>query len=237
MSFGPESTNPREKRAYAHAKRDKALKTGMSRDKIDAVEAAIHAGSSKKGKDLGREAVAAFNGGTPRADKEFNKVFDVTTFIQPDRAKAMDLVSKAVGPELGVRVTQNVSPNDPNSRDIFAAAAMKHIDLVREDSLMRETLVMRVPASPEDIVSYNEGVGNHAVTVVATHSTGPFNDAVRSLASDTPPVPSTLNVPVPLDMPTLTTTTMPPAPETTTTMPSETTTTMPPETTKPPVIW
>lgn len=57
QSFGPESTNPRHRRAFAHAKITKAIETGLPEDKLAAVEAGNAASGTKKGKGLGVQAL------------------------------------------------------------------------------------------------------------------------------------------------------------------------------------
>lgn len=64
-SFSPESTNPRIRRSFAHAKINTAIASGKPEDKLAAVEAATAASKTVKGIGFGRQAVSAILNSTP----------------------------------------------------------------------------------------------------------------------------------------------------------------------------
>ena len=106
--FGPESTNPRQQRAYAHALRDKALSSGEPQDKLAAVEAAMSASTTTKGKDLGKQALSAFR---RAAGQELHVPYPIprprptAKFYNKTSAQAMKLVSEIDGEALGLTAT------------------------------------------------------------------------------------------------------------------------------------
>jgi hypothetical protein len=58
-SFGPQSTNPRQRRAYAHAVIHRAITSGRPETKVKAVEAAVAVSGTNKGQGLARNAIGA----------------------------------------------------------------------------------------------------------------------------------------------------------------------------------
>lgn len=109
-NFGLESTNPRERRAYAHAMRDKAIETGLPEDKIAAVEVANAASRSSKGQGLGEEVVRAMaNISFTRSSTKIHGQEDAwqglgRSFVGKDYERAYLAVGEALGSMFGIEL-------------------------------------------------------------------------------------------------------------------------------------
>ena len=124
-SFGPESTNPRLRRAYAHSLRDAALVSGKPEDKLAAQEAANAASHSSKGHNLGAQTLKAILNQYEDSSMTWRTVHPVdyvpsyvskvvsTSWIGPEYVKRHNAVVEAMGLErTGVTITKPTSPEE-----------------------------------------------------------------------------------------------------------------------------
>ncbi len=122
-TFGPESTNPRQNRAYAHALRAKAIASGESEDKIQALEAANSASSTKKGRELGKQTLLAFVNQYNGAEKLFKvRSVDATnngfsaSWLSQDFVRLYEAVETSMG-------KSGISVEKPTTEDEYYKAA------------------------------------------------------------------------------------------------------------------
>lgn len=179
-SFGPNSSNPRVRRSYAHAKRDEAIRSGLAQDKIDALEAAKAAISSKKGESLGRQALSAFrNASSVKMNENPTKFRDMHTsgtFNSETMAHAKQLISDIDGSELGV----SVNTYKPESIDEYVKA-FRRIDAQSvhnmQGAVWADGTPADVPSSNDAIqngAEYNFRDGAYVAEIRSTHDTSNF---------------------------------------------------------------
>lgn len=194
-NFSPESTNPRQRRAYAHALRDKAIVSGEPKDKVAAVEAAKSASATSKGKDLGHQALTAFRRSTGkelRAEPSQLRVMHThTTFTDEVSARAHSVVAEIEGQKLGVLVRVE----KPEDKDGYVSA-VRRSDYSRVKNLTG--MVMYEPsfsdewrAVPADtpksetaiqsVADYHLNEGTHVVDVATTQSAENFYANVEAI--------------------------------------------------------
>jgi len=124
--FGPESTNPRHRRAYAHALRAKAAQSGKPEDKLDALVAANRASHTVKGRQLGLQTLQAIIKNYERPGM-FNDIPSqdvtwgdkVTSWDNKYYADRYQAACKAIGETAGVILIK------PETRDGYLAAALE----------------------------------------------------------------------------------------------------------------
>lgn len=114
--FGPQSTNPRHRRAYAHALRAKAVTPD---EKVHALEAANAASNTTKGKGLGEQTLRAFiNQYENRELSRFvyppDRVWDgsMISWSSPEFVRRHEAVAQVVGRTAGVVITKPSSPEE-----------------------------------------------------------------------------------------------------------------------------
>jgi len=136
-NFSPESTNPRERRAFVHAMRDKAIKSGLPQDKIAAIEAANRASHGTKGAGLAKEVVQAMvnvsfisTADRPIGAKEETWDGRASYFISERDVRACKAVGEALGGLFGTTI---ISPGSP----LYESAAS---DVAREHDLSQASL-------------------------------------------------------------------------------------------------
>ncbi|MFT4532255.1 MAG: hypothetical protein ACI9T8_000266 [Candidatus Saccharimonadales bacterium] len=188
--FGPESTNPRMKRAYAHATRDKALSTGAPEDKVHSLEAGLVASRTSKGEELGKQALSAIrnkagieiNHGEPL--RTVHQHVDLTTDLHTD---ARRLVSEIEGPELGVTARVE-KPEDTDSYERAVRRLDAHRVVNMEGMLKNDINGKTVPADTprteseiQNVAEYHQGLGSSVVDISATHDTGNFYRTVDAV--------------------------------------------------------
>lgn len=113
MAFGPNSTNPRERRAYAHTLRDKAIISGQPDDKIAALEAANSAANTNKGEGLGMNVFSAFRNRAPLTTSGLLQPENLadtsngrsTSWTGPEFARRYEAVTEMIG-TTGVKLTK-----------------------------------------------------------------------------------------------------------------------------------
>jgi hypothetical protein len=89
MSFGPESTNPRERRAYAHAMIHKARETAGISELFEAQDAVAMVGTSRKSTESGFEGAVL---GAIMADQSSRTIIELALRIDdPSRTPAEHL--------------------------------------------------------------------------------------------------------------------------------------------------
>ncbi|MEK9196224.1 MAG: hypothetical protein AAB914_02535 [Patescibacteria group bacterium] len=104
MAFGPNSTNLRERRAYAHAMISKAKENPTPENKIDALIAGNSASNTKKGENLGRQALNSIRNIYPDVRVPFfgkGVDFKLTDPIGPTGRLVNEEVAKALGRDVG----------------------------------------------------------------------------------------------------------------------------------------
>ena len=110
MAFGPESTNPRERRAYAHAMIQKGIDGGKPEDKLEAVRVANKASLTEKGKGMGHQAVRAAINQDPYFPKDVTQKSvmtrsDMRYWTNPEFVDRYKAVTEAVG-RTGTEITK-----------------------------------------------------------------------------------------------------------------------------------
>ncbi len=186
-TFSSESNNPRIRRAYAHATRDAALRTGDPNDKIKALNAATKAMLTKRGEELGAQALSAFRKASSVELADSPLVFPRThkhgEFTVDSIAGVMQKVSDIDGERLGVSVTTSKPKNPAEYEDAFRDMdEMKVVTM--QGYLEADGTPADKPRTEEEIQSgarYNHGAGTHYVTVEASQDTADFYSTVRSV--------------------------------------------------------
>lgn len=122
MVFGPESKNPREKRAYADTMIAKAKRTDKPEDKVAALQASARSLHTKKGQSLGERAVETIvkKHNDDRPDLEIFHVRKRTadqlaingvgySWIDGKFVEAYEAVEGALGPDEGLKISKPTS--------------------------------------------------------------------------------------------------------------------------------
>lgn len=191
--FSQHSTNPRERRAFAHTLRDNALKTGEPLDKVLALEASISASGASKGKNLGKHALNAFRStnGTKLIPEpsEFKTPHQHSTFSNEIYSRAMTTVAEIEGNEHGVSVDAH-KPNGINEyvgafRRLDAHSTRNSAGMQKQsfDGRSQPADTPRSEATIQNGAAHNLDRGAHIVEVTTTHSTGNFYRTVEAVTS------------------------------------------------------
>jgi hypothetical protein len=199
-SFGLQSTNPRQRRAYAHALRDKAIASGEPQDKLAAVEAAKTASATTKGRELGHQALSAFRRSTSKELRPVSPLLHThthTEFTGNDiYARASETVASIDGKSMGV----SVQVERPEDKEGYIDAVRRgDTSRVRNSAgmLMYDINRSAVPADTpkteaaiESVADYHQREGSHVINVTSTHDTGNFYRTVESVTEPHHPVPT-----------------------------------------------
>lgn len=186
-TFSSDSTNPRVRRAYAHAKRDVALRTGDPQDKIEALDAATKAMNTGKGRDIGKQVLSSLRNAASVELIEEPRSFSTThkhgEFTTEDIARVMQNVSAIDGEGLGVSVTtskpETVGEYEDAFHDIEAMRVERRSSILEGDGSLANK--QRSEAVIQSGIQHHHDVGNHLVIVEAQNSTSNFYNTVRSV--------------------------------------------------------
>ena len=139
-SFSSESSNPRIRRSLTHAKISKAIATGKPEDKLAAVEVAITASKTRKGQNLGREAVSAMLNSRATRFLTPRKVEDAhpggyTAWTSTEFVHLHEVVVEALGVEGGTVFTKPKSTAEYQNAAIIVHARSRNPQIVPVDQL------------------------------------------------------------------------------------------------------
>lgn len=184
MAFGPNSTNPRERRAYAHTLREKALTSGKPDDKVSALEAANNASNTRKGAGLAMNVYSALRNQDTTFSGELTQPANVTdtsngynvSWTGPEFARRYEAIGKMLG-GTGVKLTKL------HTEESYKRAA----DLIAQDK-QRTNRYDHGRVTAEDLFNYGIAEGNQTLVESDYRVPGTLfaARAVQVLASQSP---------------------------------------------------
>lgn len=190
-SFSSESTNPRIRRSFAHAKISKAITTGMPEDKLAAVETAIKASANTKGRELGRQALSTFRRSTAkelRPSIPLRRTHSHTEFTSNDTfARAIEAVASIDGKSMGVVVQVERPESKEGYIDAVHRADASRVrnlaDIIEFDinGTAKPADIPETEAGIQNVADYHLRNGSHVIDVTSTQDTGNFYQTVRSI--------------------------------------------------------